>query len=257
MHTGLVRRRVAIVTGAGEGIGLAVAAGLASAGDAVVVNDIDAERTRAAVRRIRDAGGECRGFPGDAGDREVAAGMVAAAVEDYGRLDVLAANAGVTLFRPFLETRPEDVAELLRVNVAGSFFLAQAAARQMLDSGGGAVLFTSSVTGRRGHPNLAAYAMTKAALEGLARSLAVELAPRIRVNALVPGATSTPRNLAEDADYDDTWARRAPLARVGQPEDQAAAALFLLSDAARHITGQALVVDGGWSVLGSMQEVDR
>ncbi|MEE2778535.1 MAG: SDR family NAD(P)-dependent oxidoreductase [Acidobacteriota bacterium] len=248
--------KAAIVTGAGEGIGLAIALALARAGSGIVLNDIDAGRAEAAAGSVRDQGADCVVVVGDVADPELGPSLVAAAQRHFGGVSRLAANAGVTLFRPFLQTTGEDLDRLLAVNLRGSFFVAQAISRHLSEQrSGGSIVFTSSVTGRRGHANLAAYAMTKAALEGLVRTLAIELAQHaIRVNAIVPGATLTSRNVAEDPSYAEVWAKRTPGARVGMPEDQAQAAMFLLSEAASHITGQALVVDGGWSVIGSTGE---
>ena len=140
--------------------------------------------------------------------------------------------------------------EVTRVNQAGTFFLAQAVAQVMKKQGQGrAMLFTSSVTAHQSHENLAAYAMSKAAIEMLAKNLVLELAPLgIRINTIAPGATLTERTTA-DPSYVDTWSKLTPLARPAYPEDIAEAASFLLSDAAKHITGQTLIIDGGWTAI--------
>jgi 3-oxoacyl-[acyl-carrier protein] reductase len=134
----------------------------------------------------------------------------------------------------------------------GSFFLAQGAARIMKDHGrGGRVLLMSSVTGIRCFPDLSAYSMTKAALQMMARNLVLALAPhKITINAVAPGATLTERTREEEPDYAGTWSTLTPMGRVGTPEDVANTCLFLLSDKASHITGQILVVDGGWTAVG-------
>jgi len=139
---------------------------------------------------------------------------------------------------------------VLRLNLAGSFFLAQAAAVQMKTQGeGGSILFTSSVTGHQAHKGLVAYGMSKAALEMLAKGLVIELSPhRITVNAVAPGATMTERT-AEDSGYEKTWSKLTPMGRPASPEDIARAVVFLVSPEARHITGQTLVVDGGWTAI--------
>jgi 3-oxoacyl-[acyl-carrier protein] reductase len=180
-------------------------------------------------------------------------GLVERAVERFGAVTLVAANAGVTLWSPLLETDRAAFDRLLAINLGGSFFLAQAAARRMIEQGsGGAIVLTSSIAGRIGYPGLAAYGMTKAALESLARTLAVELAPHaIRVNAVAPGHTVVPRNLADDPDYATRWAALIPSGRVAQPEDIARAALFLLSKESEQIRGQTLLIDGGWSIRGS------
>jgi 3-oxoacyl-[acyl-carrier protein] reductase len=136
----------------------------------------------------------------------------------------------------------------MKLNLGGSFFLAQAAAKQMKEQGtGGSILFMSSVVGHQAHKNLAAYAITKAGLEMLAKNLVVELSPHnINVNAIAPGATLTERTM-DDKEYEKTWSRITPIGRPATTLDIANAALFLVSPAARHITGQSLIIDGGWT----------
>ncbi|GAC1588232.1 MAG: hypothetical protein NVS3B25_04730 [Hymenobacter sp.] len=138
----------------------------------------------------------------------------------------------------------------MQVNMGGTFFLAQAAANHMKQqAGGGALLFTSSVTGHQAHKQLAAYGMSKAALEMLAKSLVVELSEyRITVNTVAPGATLTERT-QDDPAYEATWQKLTPMGRPATVADIAQAALFLVSDHARHITGQSLIVDGGWTSI--------
>src|SRR5258708_28811570 len=174
--------------------------------------------------------------------------MVDTAVSEFGTIDIAVANAGITLFGDFFEYQPEDFNRVMQVNLAGSFFLAQTAAVQMRNQGtGGSILFMSSVTGHQAHKNLAAYGMSKAALEMLAKNLVIELSPyKINVNAVAPGATATERT-ADDAGYEKTWSAITPLGRPAATSDIAHAALFLVSPLARHITGQTLVIDGGWT----------
>lgn len=242
-----LHNHVAIVTGAGQGIGLAIAQQLANAGACVVLNDLDPNLAHQAAQEI---GERCIDVPGDCSDLEVIQALVDTAVSRFGHLDIAIANAGITLYGDFLSYPPEDFYRVLQVNLGGTFFLAQAAARQMKKQGtGGRLLFMSSVTGHQAHQNLAAYGMTKAALELLARTLVAELSAfQITVNALAPGATATERTL-EDAAYEKTWARITPIGRPATADDIANAAVFLVSDAARHITGQTLVVDGGWTAM--------
>lgn len=239
--------KTAIVTGAGQGIGLEICRKLVATGARVVLNDLD---EKLATRAAKELGDQCIAVPGDAGAMDVIQRLVDTAVEHCGRLDIVVANAGITLFGPFLEYRPEDFFRVMEVNLGGTFFLAQAAAKQMKQQkDGGTLLFMSSVTGHQAHQNLTAYGMSKAALEMLAKGLVAELSPyRINVNAIAPGATATERTL-EDPDYEQTWSRITPLGRPAGVEDIADAALFLVSDAARHITGQTLIVDGGWTSM--------
>jgi len=221
---------------------------LAAEGVAVLLNDIDADLTQKAAAKINEGYGKCYGLAGDASDITFIRQMVDTAVEKFGKLTIAIANAGITLFGDFLVYQPEAFYKVLHTNLGGSFFLAQAAARQIKKQGsGGSILFMSSVTGHQAHKNLAAYGMTKASLEMLAKNLVIELSGfGINVNALAPGATVTERTL-EDASYLDTWSRITPMGRPAYPSDIAHAALFLVSEAARHITGQSLVIDGGWT----------
>ena len=241
--------KTAIVTGAGQGIGLEIARQLVSEGATVLLNDIDGALAARAAARI---GGDrrCLTCPGDSGDLAFIDRIVDRAIADTGRLDVVIANAGVTLFGDFLSYTPESFQKVMAVNLGGTFFLAQAAAKVLIGQGrGGSLLFTSSVTGHQAHKNLAAYGMSKAALEMLAKHLVLELSPHgINVNTVAPGATLTERT-AEDAGYAETWSSITPMGRAATPRDIAAAALFLVSEQARHITGQTLVVDGGWTTV--------
>jgi 3-oxoacyl-[acyl-carrier protein] reductase len=244
--------RVAVVTGAGEGIGQEIARRLVEAGASVVANDLDAERVRAAAAALDPSGGRARALPGDASDPTLAQALVAEAVAAYGRVDIAVANAGFSLFSDFYETAPAEFDRVTALNLRGSYFLAQAAARQMRAQGeGGRILLLSSVCGHLAIRSMAAYSMSKAGLEMLARALVPELSPhRITINAVAPGATYTPRNLASDPDYAKTWDGYIPMGRIATAGDVATAALFLLSPEASHITGQSLVVDGGWTSVG-------
>lgn len=242
--------KVAIVTGAGQGIGLEICRQLAKEGAAVILNDIDRKLAEKAAISIRERKGKCIAYPGDSSNKGFIQKMVHLAETQFGKLDIVIANAGITLFGDFLKYPTESFNKILKVNLGGSFFLAQAAARQMKkQSIGGSILFTSSVTGHQAHKNLAAYSMTKAALEMLAKNLVIELsASKITVNCIVPGATLTERTV-NDPEYEATWSRITPMGRPASSTDIADAALFLVSDKAKHITGQSLIIDGGWTCI--------
>lgn len=248
MNPNLFNEEVAIVTGAGQGIGFEIGRQLALAGAAVVLNDIDAKLTASAVNKIRKERGNCTGITGDASEIAFIDEMVQRAVNKFGKLTIAVANAGITLFADFFEYSPESFKKVMQLNLGGSFFLAQAAARRMKEQkGGGSILFMSSVVGHQAHKNLAAYAITKAGLEMLAKNLVIELSPyKITVNAITPGATLTERTM-HDADYEKTWSRITPIGKPATTMDIAHAALFLVSPAAKHITGQSLIIDGGWT----------
>ena len=242
------KNQVAIVTGAGQGIGLEICRQLAAQGASVILNDIEVSLAVEAARSIQKEDGNCIPYAGDCSDVSFIQKMVDEAVERFGKLDIAIANAGITLFGDFLEYKPEDFARVMQVNLGGSFFLAQLSARQMKEQGyGGRILFMSSVTGHQAHKNLAAYGMSKAALEMLAKNLVVEVSSyHITVNAIAPGATVTERTTS-DPEYENTWSRITPMGKPATIQDIAHAALFLVSAGAGHITGQALVIDGGWT----------
>lgn len=251
-------QQVAVVTGAGEGIGFEIAKQLAEKGAQVVLNDIDAAKAEQAANKIAKTGIACIGMGGDVSDIDVVYGLVDKAVDEYGRIDIAVANAGITLWNNFFDYKPEDFYQVLSVNLGGSFFLAQAAARKMRkQDSGGRILFTSSVTAHQAIEYLSAYGMTKAALEMLARQLVVELAPHgITVNTVAPGATTTPRNLADDPNYETAWGSVTPTGKTAVTADIANAALFFLSPAASQITGQTLVIDGGWTAISPVPSLD-
>lgn len=241
--------QTALVTGAGSGIGLAIARALAARGVRVILNDIVEERTEAAAELIRTDGGACEPFPGDAGEVARIYAMVDHAEDTFGGLDMAVANAGLTLFGDVFSYSAEAFQRTVTLNLQGSFFLAQAAANHMRKhKRTGKILLMSSVLAVQPHLDLAPYCMTKAAIGMLARTMALELAPYgITINAIAPGATRTDRTMLDDPGYVERWTRITPSGRLAEPEDIARAALFLLSANARHITGQTLVVDGGWS----------
>jgi 3-oxoacyl-[acyl-carrier protein] reductase len=221
---------------------------LAKEGASVVLNDIDHSLAEKAADQIKKESGSCIAFPGDCSDHSFIQQMVSRAVEKFGKLDVAIANAGITLFGDFFEYSPDSFYNVMKVNLGGSFFLSQSAANQMKkQSTGGSILLMSSVTGHQAHKNLAAYGMSKAALEMLAKNLVIELSPyKININTIAPGATLTERTL-QDTSFEKTWSSITPLGRPASVTDVASAALFLVSDNAKHITGQSLVIDGGWT----------
>jgi glucose 1-dehydrogenase len=246
-------QRVAIVTGGATGIGRALSEGLAGDGYAVVVGyfgNVDGAADTA--RAIEAAGGSVRLVRGDLGRIETAAALVDAAVSGFGRLDVMCCHAGLTVFERFMDATPESFDRVVATNLRGTFFAAQASARRMIEQGdGGRIVLTSSVTARRAVDGTAAYGMTKAGIEALARTLAVELASAgITVNAVAPGSIVNDRNLGDDPAYAERWAAVNPVGRVGVGDDIVAAVRFLVGPGSGFVTGQTIVVDGGWTAAG-------
>ncbi len=245
------KNKTAVVTGAGQGIGFEICSNLAKEGANVILNDIDQRLATNAAKNISDkTNGNCIAVAGDSGGINFIQEMVDIAVTQFGQLDIVIANAGITLFGDFFTYPPESFFRVMQVNLGGTFFLAQAAANQMKkQSSGGSLLFTSSVTGHQAHKNLAAYGMSKAALEMLAKNLVIELSQyKINVNTIAPGATLTERT-SDDPGYSKIWSEITPMRRPATVLDIADTALFLVSDKAKHITGQSIIVDGGWTCI--------
>jgi NAD(P)-dependent dehydrogenase (short-subunit alcohol dehydrogenase family) len=252
--------KVAIVTSGGREIGATMAEVLASAGAAVVIAYQGAAAlAEAVVARIRATGGQARAVQADLTRVADNQRLIAQAVEAFGRLDIFVANAGLTMWGPFLDVDEATWDTVADLNLKGSFFGAQAAARQMVaqraaetsDPYAGRIVFSSSVTGVVAVPNCSAYAVTKAGLRHMATVLALELGQYgITVNALGIGATVNERNLRDDPDYERHWAAVIPTGRCGQPQDVAAALLYLVGPEAGMVSGHTLMIDGGWTTVG-------
>lgn len=245
----LFKGKTAIVTGAGQGIGYEICHLLAREGANVVLNDIDPELAAEAAAAIGKEG-SCIAMAGDVSDIGFIGELTRETSAKFGKIDILVANAGITLFGDFFDYTVEKFRKVIDLNLQGTFFLTQAVAREMRDKKvEGSVLLMSSVTGHRAHDQLSAYGMTKAALELMAKTLVIELSPfKITINSLAPGATLTERT-SEEPDYEKAWSKITPMGRPAMPEDIARTALFLVSPHARHITGQNLIVDGGWTCI--------
>ncbi|HUM65599.1 MAG TPA: SDR family oxidoreductase [Chitinophagaceae bacterium] len=244
-------QKTAIVTGAGQGIGFDICRQLVKEGATVILNDADQELITTASAKLNDEyKGKCLTVPGDCSQPETINAMIKTATKTGGQVDIIIANAGITLFGDFLSYTREAFNRVMEVNLAGSFFLAQAAANQMRSqTTGGSILFMSSVTAHQAHKDLAAYGMSKAALEMLARNLVVELSKyNINVNTIAPGATLTERTRDEPG-YKEIWSGLTPMGRPASVNDITNAALFLVQEESRHITGQNIVIDGGWTSI--------
>jgi glucose 1-dehydrogenase len=242
----------AIVTGAGSGIGRAVALGFAREGAGVVAADVDPARARETALAIEQAGGQALAVQVDVSVKASVDALLGAALSRFERIDVLFNNAGVSSRAPFLEMAEEEWDRVLGVNLKGQFLVGQAVARHMAERGGGSIINTSSQLAEgAANPRSAHYLASKGGSRMLTRGMAVDLAPHnIRVNALAPGVTVT--NLTRQRLEDDVeWRRialeRIPLGRFGEPDDLVGACIFMASDESRYMTGATLMVDGGYT----------
>lgn len=241
--------KIAIVTGGASGIGAAIANELSASGAAVAILDVNADGVRAAVKAIKTDGGIALGCPADVTDAEATAAAVGAATTELGRLDIIVNCAGKAGTRAFLDASPEETRQLVEVNLLSTVNVCQAALPHLIERGGGRVVNISSDAGRVGAAGDAIYAAAKGGVISLTKSLALEFARHgITVNCVSPGPTDTPmlRQFSAGAEgVVERLIKTTPLRRLGQPEDIAAAVLFLASDRASHITGQVLSVSGG------------
>ncbi len=221
----------------------------AAAGYAVLVNDIDAAGAESAAAEIRGTAADALAFPADVADADPVAAMVAAAVQRWGRVDALVNNAGIEPRASILDMDPAEWDRVMAVNLRSAFLCTQAAGRVMREAGRGAIVNMASIAGKASPlPMRSAYAASKAGMVGFTKEAAREFAAYgIRVNAICPGVivTEMTAHARSDPTQMATWLSGIPLARLGEPEEVAALALFLCSDAASYITGQAIHVDGG------------
>ncbi|MGE0814761.1 MAG: 3-oxoacyl-ACP reductase FabG [Vicinamibacterales bacterium] len=237
--------QVALVTGASRGIGRAIACRLAAEG-AVVAAAARGDHARAVVDEIVAAGGRAEVLSLDVTDSEAAAAAVSGVAAAHGRLDVLVCNAGITRDQLMLRMKRADWDDVIATNLTAAFVLSQAALKPMLKQRRGRIVAISSVVGQMGNAGQANYAASKAGLIGFCKSLAREVGSRnVTVNVVAPGFVETDMTKAVDEATQKQWAAQIPLARLGTPEDIAAAVGFLASDEAAYITGQVLAVNGG------------
>lgn len=245
--------KTAFITGGGSGLGRAAATQFAEEGATVVAADVDLAGAEETVEQVEESGGEAVAHELDVRDREAFSSAIDATVEEYG-LDILLNNAGVSHERLHVEEiGDEQRDQLIDVNVKGVWNGTVSAMPHFKEQGGGAIVNTASLAGVIGAPMLSAYSLTKGAVVNFTRAVAAEVGPhQIRVNAVCPGITDTamPRRSLTEEEWEYTkneMAEEYPLKRLGKPEDIANAMLFLASDEADWITGEALVVDGGFS----------
>ena len=241
-----LRGRVALVTGAGRGIGRGIALELARAGCRVAVNYVtEPEQADATVTEIRAAGAQAVAIQADVSVASAVTTMIARVVVEFGGLDILVNNAGIQTLKPLLDVTEAEWDSVIATNLKGCFLCTQAAARYMKDHGGGSIVNIGSGCNKIAFPNLVAYTASKGGIEMFTKVAAVELGPHaIRVNCVAPGAIDIERTRLELPDYAGTWGAITPLGRVGYPVDVARAVAFLATPQASFISGQTIWVDG-------------
>ena len=240
--------RVVLVVGGGGGLGSAMARGIAAAGAAVAVADADGARAAAVADALAAAGAKSRGLAADVTDPASVRAMVETVTRELGPIDGLVNAAGITRRGPAAEYPLADWQRILAVNLTGTFLCCQVVGQGMLERRRGRIVNIASIAGPIGLPGTIAYIASKGGVVGLTRGLAVEWAPyHVQVNAIAPSWFSTSMgNLVDlEPEYRDRIIRRVPMGRMGEPDELAGAAVFLLSDAASMITGHVLAVDGG------------
>lgn len=242
--------KVVLVTGGTSGIGRAAAIAAAAAGAKVVVSGRREAEGAETVSRIAADGGEARFVRADGAIEEEVRALVDATVEAYGRLDAAFNNAGIGIAAPLTEIVEADYQRMFAINVWGVAVAMKYEIRAMLETGGGAIVNTSSIAGHVGFARSSLYTASKHAVEGMTKAAALEFAARdIRINAVAPAFIATPmveRIVGAQGEQRDRLAALHPIARLGRAEEVAAAVLFLLSDASSFVVGESLKVDGGW-----------
>jgi NAD(P)-dependent dehydrogenase (short-subunit alcohol dehydrogenase family) len=241
--------KVAVVTGAAQGLGRACAECMAAEGAKVVVSDMNAEGGEAVAEAIRASGGAAASIACDVGDKAQVEALIAGAVAAYGRVDSAVANAGIVNFSDFLDLSEEDFDAVLRVNLKGVFLTGQVAARQMVKQGpGGTIINMSSINAVVAIPNIVPYVTAKGGVNQLTKVMALALADKgIRVNAIGPGSIMTEmlKSVAHDKEAMHKVLARTPLGRAGEPEEIGKVAVFLASEDSSYMTGEIVYADGG------------
>lgn len=242
----ILEDKVAIVTGAAQGIGKAIALLLAKEGAHIVVSDINLAKAQETAHEIEALGRKAMPIQVNVASLEDVEKMVAAVIERFGRIDILVNNAGITRDRLILRMTEEDWDAVLDVNLKGTFHCTKAVLRHMAKQKSGKIVSIASVVGEMGNAGQGNYAASKAGVIGFTKSMAREFAQRgININAVAPGYIETSMTDAIPEAAKEEWKRWIPMQRFGQPEDVAQAVLFLVSEASNYITGQVLNVNGG------------
>jgi len=244
-----LKDKVAIVTGAGQGIGRGIALAMAKEGANVVVADITDKRFEV-VKEIEAMGSQALAVKCDVSNKNDVDGMVREALNKFQRVDILVNNAGIYPFKPFADMTEQDWDKVLNINLKGVFYCVKAVLPKMIEQKYGKIVNLASIAGTvSGFPSLVHYSASKAAIAGFTKSLALEVAPHgINVNAIAPGPIDTPGTKAPDITIMEQTKKMIPLGRMGLPEDISNLAVFLASDKSNFITGQCIVSDGGYTI---------
>lgn len=246
----------AIITGAGSGIGRALAVGLAREGARVVSADLNLSAAQQTADHIRTAGGVALALAVDVSQRSQVEALVSAAIEAWGRIHILVCSAGTATLRHFLDLPEEEWDQVMNVNLKGLYLCGQAVARHMAQAGGGSIINVTSQVSDIAQPDGAHYYASKGGGRQLTKAMAIDLARfNIRVNALAPGLTNTGMTKSTQANGEELWTYRQkildhiPLGRPAKPEEMVGAAVYLASDESGYMTGASLIVDGGYTAM--------
>lgn len=242
-----MKNKIAIITGAKQGIGFGIALALAKEGCDIVISDIEQAGCEKAATEIEKLGVKTKAIACDVSKKNEVDNLISQTVKEFGKLDILVNNAGIFPFVPFTDMTEDNWNKVINVNLKSMFLCSQAAVKEM--KAGGKIVNISSIASLVGFEGLVHYCASKGGVNGMIRALALELAPKkINVNAVAPGAIDTPGVSGSSEEQDKQTISIIPWARKGTPDDIAQAVVFLASDKADYITGQVLVVDGGWTL---------
>jgi NAD(P)-dependent dehydrogenase (short-subunit alcohol dehydrogenase family) len=244
--------KVALVIGAGSGIGRSAARALAAQGAAVVCADLDGAGARDTADMISRAGGRAEPERVDIVVEEDVRRLVAAVASRHARLDVAVTTPSINIRKPVLDYTGEELDRVLTVNLKGTFYVLREAGRRMVEQGAGSIIAFASIRAQVVEPGQSVYAATKAGTVQLVRALAAEVGPKgVRVNAIAPGVVATPltRQITADPAWSQAYATRCILGRWASPDEMAGPVVFLASDAGSYVTGSLLFVDGGWTAI--------
>ena len=247
-----LKDRVAIVTGGGSGLGGGIARRFAAEGAAVVCADINEENAQSVAHEITSGPTEAMAIGMDVTNYDAAERLTLETIKRFGKVDIIVNSAGIASHMPFLEAKPEDFQRIMKVNLEGTLYCAQHAARQMVKQGYGRVINIASIAGLRAGIGRTGYGTSKAAVIGLTRQMALELGPlRVTANAIGPGPVETPLTAVAHSDVTrEAYLDLIPVGRYGKIEEMADAAAFLAGEEAAYMNGHILYVDGGYTAIG-------